>query len=147
VSNEFAAKIASALLSFTIDPMKTLLAGLLLVVLGLGRMMAADAPVDGPVVGIGVGIHLDNNKHPMIDQVIPGQSAFDGGVKVGDRLLKIDGKSVDGLSLLEVSKMLRGAPKTRVHITVQRTGEKNPRSFSLKRQVVTLPGSSLPKGP
>jgi C-terminal processing protease CtpA/Prc len=146
VSNEFAAKIAMAILSLTIEPMKTILAGLLIVFLGLGRMMAADVAPDGPVVGIGVGIHLVD-QHPMIDQVIPGQSAFDGGVKAGDRLLKIDGKSVDGLSLIEVSERLRGAPKTRVHITILRPGEKNPRSFSLKRQVVTLPGSSLPKGP
>jgi membrane-associated protease RseP (regulator of RpoE activity) len=147
VSNEFVpGRIASAVLLFTMMPMKTILTGLLVVFLGMGRMMAADAVDNGPVIGIGVGIHLAD-KHPVIDQVLPDQAAFKGGVKVGDRLLMIDGKSVEGVPLADISKMLRGAAGSRVHITILRPGEKSSRTFSLKRQVVTLPGSSLPKGP
>jgi carboxyl-terminal processing protease len=94
-------------------------------------------------VGIGVGIHSVDN-HPVIDQVLPDQPAFKGGVKVGDRLLKVNGQSVDGLPLSDISKLLRGAVKSRVKIVVLRPGEKDPRTFSLRRQMVTLPGSSLP---
>jgi carboxyl-terminal processing protease len=114
--------------------MKTFLAGLAMMVLACGVATAED---DGPVVGIGVGLHLVD-QHPVVDQVLPDSPAFKKGVQVGDRLLKIDGESIEGVPLPEVAKRLRGAAGTRVKITVLRRGENDPRNFSLKRQLVTL---------
>ena len=120
--------------------MKSIFAVLLMGVLGLGNVAATG---DGPVVGIGVGIHAANHQL-VVDQVLPGNAAFKGGVKVGDQLLKVDGKSVDGLSARQTADLLRGAAGTKVKITVQRPGEKSTRHFSLRRQLVTLPGSPAP---
>ena len=116
--------------------MKTILAGAVAMALMLGQA-AADDSSSGPVVGIGVGVHAVDH-HPVIDQVLPGNPAEKGGVKVGDQLVKIDGKSVDGMPLADVAKMLRGAAGTKVRITVQRAGESQTRKFTLKRQMVTL---------
>jgi carboxyl-terminal processing protease len=123
------------------EVMKTILAGLVMAALVLGNV-AADEGSSGPVVGIGVGIHAVDH-HPVIDQVIPGNAAFKSGVKAGDRLLKVNGKSVDGVPLPDIAKLLRGAAGTKVRIVVQRPGESGPRSFSLERQMVTL----LPAAP
>jgi len=114
--------------------MKAMLAGLFVALLAIGPVAAED---DGPVVGIGVGLHLVD-RHPVVDQVIPNSPAFKKGVRVGDRLLMIDGRSVDGVPLPDVARMLRGAAQTRVKIVVLRPGETEPRSFWLRRQLVTL---------
>jgi carboxyl-terminal processing protease len=122
--------------------MRILLAGLLMGMLGLYTAGAQEA--EHIVIGIGVGVH-SVDQHPVIDEVIPGQSAFKGGVKVGDRLVEVDGKSVDGLSLVDISKLLRGKQGTRVKIVVERDGKRH--SFSLKRQIVTYPQTKeIPSG-
>jgi C-terminal processing protease CtpA/Prc len=79
--------------------MKALLAGFVALSLMLGPVFAADtAPPAGPIVGIGVAIHLVDH-HPVIEQVIPGNPASKAGLKAGDRIVKIDGASTDGLDL------------------------------------------------
>lgn len=118
--------------------MKSLLAGLAMALFTFSSAaLADDALTPGPVVGIGVAIH-EIDSQPTIEQVVPGQAAYKHGMKVGDRILKIDGKSVAGLDLKHVAAKLRGAAKSKVTVTIQRPGETGTRIFSLRRQIVTL---------
>ncbi len=116
--------------------MKIILAGLLALAL-MGGYAGAEDTAAGPVVGIGIGIRAVDH-HPVVTEVLPGNAAFEHGVKVGDRLLSVAGKNVDGLPLAEVASLLRGAAGTQVKIVVQRPGERDPRKFTLKRQIVGL---------
>src|ERR1700690_1061045 len=52
---------------------------------------------------------------PMEDT--PGYRA---GILSGDRIIKVDGKSTEKLSLTDVVKQLRGEPGTQVKVTIQR---------------------------
>ena len=60
-------------------------------------------------------------------------------IKPGDRILKIDGASVDGLTLQQVADKLHGAAGSRVHLLVLRGDAK--KTFSPRRQILILPGS------
>src|SRR6187455_1985961 len=67
----------------------------------------------GQYGGIGALIGIVNKKtvvtHPYKD--FP---AYKSGIKVGDEIIEVDGKSVKGKSTSEVSVLLKGQPKTDV---------------------------------
>lgn len=48
--------------------------------------------------------------------------AFDAGVRVGDKIISVDGKDVASMSVGDVSEMLRGKRGTEVKITFERPG-------------------------
>jgi carboxyl-terminal processing protease len=98
----------------------------------------------GPVIGIGTELKAVDG-HPVVDKVMPGGPAEKYGVKAGDRILKIDGTSVDGLTLQQVADKLHGAAGSRVHLLVLRGDAK--KTFSIRRQILILPGSPTPSQP
>jgi carboxyl-terminal processing protease len=117
--------------------MKAFLAGFALVLFTLNPLAAVDtASTPGPVVGIGAVIKSVDH-HPVIEKLIPGNGAAKSGLKAGDRIVKIDGTSTDGLDLKQVATRLRGAAETKVRVTIVRAGG-DPRTFTVKRDIVTL---------
>ncbi len=62
------------------------------------------------------------------------------GIRIGDRLIEIEGKSAKGLSTQQVSDLLKGEPGTSVNVKIERllSGETVP--LKIKREVITLPG-------
>jgi len=63
---------------------------------------------------------------------------FRAGILSGDRIVKIDGKSVEKLSLPEVVKQLRGEPGTKVTVTVQRPASGLVKDFLLTRAIIKM---------
>lgn len=63
-------------------------------------------------------------------------SAYRQGIRTGDVILRIDGQPTDELTLQDAHTLLRGEPGTTVPITVRRTGEPEPLSFTLTRRKV-----------
>jgi carboxyl-terminal processing protease len=63
---------------------------------------------------------------------------FRAGILSGDRIIKIDGKSVEKLSLTEVVKQLRGEPGTRVTVTIQRLSSDLVKDFALTRAIIKM---------
>lgn len=119
----------------TVGDMKTLLLTVAMALLSVCGVSAADAPDQGPVVGVGAMIKSVDH-HPVIDQLVPGNPAAKSGLKPGDRIVKIDGTSTNGLELGKVAELLRGAAGTHVKVTVLRGTET--RTFTVKRQIVML---------
>ncbi len=70
----------------------------------------------------------------MIYEPYPDMPAAEAGLKVGDIMLKIDGKDLKGLGTSEVSDLLRGEPGTTFLLKVQRPGEKKTREFKITRR-------------
>lgn len=64
--------------------------------------------------------------------------AYDAGVRPGDVLETVNGQPVVNLGVSATSDLLRGDPGTPVSITVARTGEAAPLSFSLTRRRVVI---------
>ncbi len=95
--------------------------------------------VEGSYVGIGATVSWEEEKSTIISLFSnsPGEKA---GLKVGDIIKKIDKKEVQGLSLDEISKLMKGNIGTKVNITVLRgTKEK---TFTVKRSRVEIPSVS-----
>lgn len=72
------------------------------------------------VLGVGIELHQTANGEYVITQVDDsGTAAASGAVKVGDRLLEVDGKSVSNQSLNEVMAMIHGKNGSSVALTLR----------------------------
>ena len=120
-----------------ISMIKALLSAFVVFTFAVQSVGAAE-PAPGPIIGIGTEIKSEAG-HPVVANVLPDSPADKAGVKAKDRLTKIDHKSVDGLTLLEVAHRLRGNENSKVHLTVDRGGRT--KDFDLKREILFLPGT------
>jgi len=87
----------------------------------------------------GVGIEI-GMKDEMLTVVSPIEDtpAWKAGVKAGDRLVKIDGESTRGLTLVEAVQKMRGKSGSEVRLTLWRPGLKAPRELKLTRGTVKI---------
>ena len=67
-----------------------------------------------------------------------GKPAQRAGVLAGDRILSVDGKSTKGLTVSEVSNILRGDPGTTVVLELEREGVDKPFKLSIVREDIHL---------
>lgn len=71
----------------------------------------------------GVGLQVDiRDGWLIVMAALPGSPAERVGFQPGDRIIEIDGKAAQGLTLEEASNALRGAVGTRVTLLVDRAG-------------------------
>jgi carboxyl-terminal processing protease len=63
---------------------------------------------------------------------------FRAGIMTGDRIVKVDGKSVERMPLGEVVKHLRGEPGTPVTMTIQRPANGEEKNFTLTRAIIQM---------
>ncbi|MFH2204258.1 MAG: S41 family peptidase [Elusimicrobiota bacterium] len=78
---------------------------------------------EGQFGGLGIRIGMRSDWLTVITP-LPGTPAFRSGVYPNDRIIKIEGESTKGISLIDAVKKLRGKPNTKVLITVARQLEK-----------------------
>lgn len=95
--------------------------------------------LENEYVGIGVVIERITGGI-LISEVMPGGSAYSAGLKMGDKLIAVEGKDVTSLSVNEVSAKVRGENGTYVKLTVERNGEKI--EFNVMRAPVTAGSAS-----
>src|SRR5215831_19419513 len=62
--------------------------------------------------------------------------AFRAGILAGDRITKVEGKSVEKQSLSDVVKLMRGEPGSTVTITIERPSTGVTKDFTLARAVI-----------
>jgi carboxyl-terminal processing protease len=111
-----------------------LLAVLLCLGSAVGSAFAADVKALN-WIGTGVVVFkIDNNM--VIKRVIAGTPAADAGVKVNDRIIKIDDTNVEGLPVAHVLDLLRGAPDTMVKLVVVRPGAPAALTFTVARKPI-----------
>ncbi len=73
----------------------------------------------------GVGMYVEN--HPKTEQLtvlapIPGAPAYESGIRSGDMILAIDGKSTEGLDRSDAIKLIRGPRGDAVTVKMGRDG-------------------------
>ena len=80
------------------------------------------ATTTGQFGGIGIEISLEDGV-PQVISAIDGTPAAAAGIEPGDRIIKADGQAIVGLEISEVVRRLRGAPGSRVVLTVARANQ------------------------
>lgn len=90
--------------------------------------------LQGNFVGIGIQYYAVDEDTAMVDRVFKGSGAEAGGMMQGDIIIKVDGKNCKGLTLDEISAMIKGEEGTIVKITVLRENEE--KELSITRSVV-----------
>ena len=87
--------------------------------------------------GLGIEVGSENGYLKVISP-IEDTPAFRAGIKPGDLIVKIDDADVKGMSMNDAVMRLRGAPNTKVTITIERTGEAKPFPVTLTREEIKV---------
>jgi carboxyl-terminal processing protease len=91
----------------------------------------------GQYGGIGATIRKRDD-YVIISEPYKGFPADKAGLKAGDKLLEIDGKSVKGKSTQDVSSVLKGQPGVAVNLLIERPGTKKPIQKIFTREEVKV---------
>lgn len=92
---------------------------------------------NGEFMGLGVEISVQNGVLTVISP-IEDTPAFIAGVKPGDKIIAIDGKSTKGLSLVEASQLMRGKRGSKTTLSVIRDGSDDPKNIAITRGSVRI---------
>src|ERR1700675_245283 len=89
----------------------------------------------GKYYGVGMTVGPRNNKVIVIAPFV-GTPAYRAGIRPGDIIAAVDGKSTDNMSTSDVADLLKGPKGTTVHITILREAVEKPMEFSLGRDEI-----------
>ena len=101
------------------------------------RLKSLRTEIDGEFVGLGVRIALRDGTVVVVHP-IEGGPAERAGVRAGDRLLSVDGRDLEGLTLEEVARLLHGPAHTPVVIEILHPGGREPVVLTVRRERVVL---------
>ena len=90
---------------------------------------------NGELVGIGVFVSYEDERGISIQWVMPDSPAQKGGLKKGDLIIGVDGKS-EGYTNKELSQMIAGKEGTEVTLSILSDGEE--KELTLKRATVVM---------
>ena len=91
----------------------------------------------GDFEGIGISFVIQNKVLTVISP-IPGTPADRLGIRAGDRIIQIEGKSAYGITNEEVFEKLRGPKGTTVNVTISRDGVPEPLEFAIVRDKIPI---------
>jgi carboxyl-terminal processing protease len=92
---------------------------------------------DNTYVGIGISVSTRNSE-PRIVEVYDDTPAQRAGLRAGDFLVNINGKSVENLALDEMTGLVRGPAGTAVQLVVRRGSDPQLLTFSVQRAEIHL---------
>jgi carboxyl-terminal processing protease len=91
----------------------------------------------GSFGGLGIEITIRDDTLTVVAP-IEGTPAYRAGVQPGDKIIKIEGLSTKDMSLVDAVKKMRGPKGTKVTITIQREGVKDPQDVSVTREIIQV---------
>ena len=92
----------------------------------------------GKYYGVGMTISQRENQTVVLAPFV-GSPAYKAGIRPGDIVLRVEGKSCDGLTGTEVADMLKGPKGTVVHISLGREGWDKPIEVTVTRDEISRP--------
>ena len=91
----------------------------------------------GEFGGLGIEIGMEAGVVKVVSP-IDDTPAAKAGVKAGDYIVKINGKQVQGKSLMEAVKLMRGPVGTTIDLTIRRKGVKKAINKTIKREIIEV---------
>ena len=91
----------------------------------------------GEFGGLGIEISMESGIVKVISP-IDDTPASKAGIKAGDYIVKIENKQVQGKSLMEAVKLMRGPVGSSINLTVRRKGVKKSLEFNIKREIIEV---------
>ncbi len=91
----------------------------------------------GEFGGLGIEIGMEAGLVKVIAP-IDGTPAAKAGIKAGDYIVKIGNEQVQGKSLMEAVKLMRGPVGTSIDLTIRRKNIKKPINFIIKRKIIEI---------
>ena len=91
----------------------------------------------GEFGGLGIEVSQEGGFIKVITP-IDDTPAARAGVKSGDLILALDGQSVQGLTLNDAVDKMRGAPNSKITLTIKREAEEKPLELTLQREVIHI---------
>ena len=91
----------------------------------------------GEFGGLGIEVGYEDGFVKVISP-IDDTPAKRAGIKAGDLIIRLDGKSVKGISLMVAVKMMRGKPGSEIELTILRGGEEKPFNVTIVRDIITV---------
>jgi len=101
------------------------------------QMTEVFSQIEGNFVGLGVELKTED-AGLLIVNVIPNGPASLGGLKIGDRIIEVDGRTMGQVSSDAMADMLRGVEGSQVRVTA-RDAAGQVRQLTLTRQRVEVP--------
>ncbi|VAW52634.1 Carboxyl-terminal protease [hydrothermal vent metagenome] len=91
----------------------------------------------GKFGGLGIQVGMEDGFVKVISP-IDDTPAFRAGLESGDLIIRLDGKSVKGMTLNDAVKVMRGDPGTDIQLTVIREGADKPLPFTVTRDIISV---------
>ena len=91
----------------------------------------------GEFGGLGIEIGMEAGVVKVISP-IDGTPAANAGIKAGDYIVKIGKNQVQGKSLMEAVKLMRGPVGTSIDLTIRRKNVKKPLKFKITRKIIQV---------
>jgi carboxyl-terminal processing protease len=93
--------------------------------------------MEGKFVGLGIEVALEDGYVKVVSP-IEDSPAYRVGIKAGDLITRIDSTPVKGLTLDEAINKMRGAPRSKVTLTIARRGEDKPWVVPVAREEIKV---------
>ena len=91
----------------------------------------------GEFGGVGIEITTDMSVAKVVS-AIEDTPAYRAGIKSGDFIVRIDGKSTYSMKIDEIVKKIRGKVNSPVKLTIYRKGEKEPLEKTIIRRIIKI---------
>jgi carboxyl-terminal processing protease len=91
----------------------------------------------GQFGGLGIEVGMENGFVKVISP-IDDTPASRAGIQASDLIIKLDDKSVKGMTLNEAVKIMRGKPNTDIDLTIVREGESQPLVIKITREIIRV---------
>lgn len=92
----------------------------------------------GEFVGVGIQITQDPGKAVRVESPLEDSPAYNAGIKPGDLITEVDGKSTLEMTITAAVRTITGEPGTRVVLTIQDPITKESRQVPLKRTRIKI---------
>ncbi len=91
----------------------------------------------GEFGGLGIEIGMESGVVKVISPIEDTPASL-AGIKAGDYIVKINGEQVQGKSLMEAVKLMRGPVDTSIILTIRRKGVKKALEFEITRKIIEV---------
>lgn len=92
---------------------------------------------EGKYGGLGIRITIREDWLTVVTPLIE-TPAYKLGILPGDKIVKIDGESTQGITINDAVKKLRGDPGTKVKLTIARKDVREPLEYTITREIIKI---------